>query len=573
MLNAALRFSAVAALCAVAAAFTIGEAHAEKAPPKKRWEELRDKPIDYAPYERRRAENLKAVGTSAIGAFAGGYAKASDLNLGPNTQQVWVITDEALTNGLTEQAKALLPETMGIKPPPMQFVVIDDLGLYAEARAMGAGNPGIDVLLKRPEVNFTARATGGGAVVLGLSVLKAVKTYDELAFVLGHESSHILYDHHTEEETQQTIGEVIAVGTLIAAIATQRSDQNTRENVAWSAIGLMVAYSLLGPAWDRGQERESDQLGYELLLESGRSAEGATNIFDKLAAQEKAWQEYLDVMCGKDSAGERFFKGLLGAALGVQIPEQGYAPHSPVCAERRNLFASLFRSHPKIEDRREELAKHNKKFYPDMPPRPVTSIGNGQVTLLEFLSPNGDATRLSKAYDGLNAFHANDLATARAIALQLKPDKSEVRIPVLELCFRVAKVDGNRPEALRCLEQALIAPQAVQYMFVIAEQEYMGLGRWADAARVLELGVRKGIYARDQILVKLIAYLRAAGDFARMEIVLIECKALERSGMTLACEAVAHPPQTMMPPGVPPPMSPPPSMPAPPPPASAPPTP
>ncbi len=532
-----------------------GAAAADKSPPKKKWEELRDDPVDYSPYEKRRAKNL-TLGTSPVtGAFAGGYATHADFA----NQQALVITDEALTRGLQEQAKALVPERLGIKPPPIEFVVVDDLGFLSAARAMGAGNPGIDVLLKRPEANFMAYATPGGAIVLGLSALKTVKTYDELAFLLGHESSHILYDHHTEEENQRKIGQFLALATVIATLATQRSDQNTQENVAWAAIGLIVAYGVIGPAWDRGQEREADALGYELLLESGRSAEGATNIFDRLDAKDKAMQEYLDVMCGPDTAGERFLKNLLGAVIGIPIPEQGYAPHSAVCAERRNIFAALFKTHPEVSDRRENITKHQQKVYADLPPRPVTSIGDGSVTLLEFLSPSGDAFRLSKAYDGLNAFFTGDLATARMIAGQLKPDSKEVRIPVLELCFRVANADGRQSEAFRCLEQALIAPQASQHLFIVAEQEYVRHQRWADAARVLELAVRKGLATRPQILIKLISYLRAAGDTARVEAALAECKAMNIPGMTLACEATAHPPPGMAPtvPSPPPPIQPP----------------
>lgn len=531
----------IAVACVLALACTTSDAEAAKEPPKKSWQQLRDKPVDYAPYERRRAENLKLGTTPVSEAFARGFATVADLG-GSAQQQTWVITDEALSKALAERAKKLLPDSMGIKAPEIAFVIKDDLGLLAAAQASGRGVPEIEALLKRDEASFTAFATGGGAIVLGLSVLKVVKTYDELDFLIGHEMSHILKDHHTEEEEYAKLGKALAIVTLIGTIATQRSDTNTRENVAWTALGLFVAYGLLGPSWDREQEEESDELGYELLLEAGLSADGAGNIFDKIQKKEEAYQQYLDVMCGPDSAGERFFKGLITSIIGIKIPEQGYAPQSPVCAERRNLFAALLRDHPDVDDRRKFVKKHHAKFYADVPDRAVTSVGDGSVTLMEFLSPDGSANRLSQAYDGLKAFHAGDLATARVIAKKLAPGKGEIHVPVLELSFYVSNADGRRAEALGYLETAMTAPQTAAHIFLIAEQEYVKDKRWRDAARVLEFGVRRGIASRQQILVQLINYLRLAGDFTRMEAVLAECKALDLPGMTLACEATAHPP-------------------------------
>ncbi len=563
MLTRRLRTVTIAAACVAALAAPSGAEAADKKAPKKHWEELRDDPIDYAPFEKRRAENLKSGTAPITQAFANGFATAADLG-----DQKIVITDEALTKGLVERAKKLLPETMGIKAPPMEFVVIDDLGFIAAARATGQGNPAIDVLLKRDEAIFTARATPGGAIVIGLSVLKSVRSYEEMDFIVGHEMSHVLFDHFTEDEKKATIAKIIAVGVLIATLATQRSDSNTQENVAWAALGLIVANGLLQPAWDREQEGEADELGYEFLMEAGLSAEGANNVFDKFQKQEEAQKEFLDVMCGPDSAGDRFFKGLLGSVLGISIPEQGYAPYSPVCKERRDLFASLFREHPEVKERREGIEKHSKKFYADLPPRTVTPLGDGSVSLLQFLSPNGDANRLVLAYDGLKAVHAGDWALARSIAKQV-PSRgpSEVHVPVLELQFHVANAEGKRAEALRYLETAMVAPQAAQYIFLLAEQEYIKDRRWGDAARVLELAVRRGLATRPQILIKLISYLRLAGDMARMQAVLAECMAMNQPGMTLACQATAYPPQPVSPPapapGVPPDGSPAPTTPPP----------
>lgn len=544
MLTSGFRFLAISVLCAAAVTGSAGEADAEKSKPKKHWEELRDDPIDYAPFERRRTENLKLGTAPVTRAFGGGFATAADLG-----DQKIVVTDEKLTMGIAERLKKLVPDTLGIKAPPMEVVVIDDLGYFAAARATGQGNPAIDALLKREEASFTAISTRGGAIILGLSALKVVKNYDELDFLIGHEASHVLFDHFTEDEKRETIQKVIGVGILIASLATQRSDSNTRENVAWAALGLVIANGLLQPAWDRGQENEADELGYELTLEAGLSPDGAGNVLDKFELQEEAQKQYLDMMCGPDSAGERFLKDLFGSILGIRVPEEGYAPGSPVCKERRNIFASLFRDHPEAKERREDIKKHHKKFYADLPNRTSTPIGDGSLTLLQFMSPDGDASRLVLAYDGLKAAHAKNWPVARDIAKRVATrGKSEVLIPVLELQFHVANADGKRAEALQFLELAMVAPQAAQHIFIMSEEAYVQDRKWGDAARVLELAVRRGLATRQQILIKLISYLRQAGDNGRMQAVVAECMALEQPSMTLACQAAAYAPPPETPP-------------------------
>lgn len=453
-----------------------------------------------------------------------------------------MITDPELVKGIALQAQALVPEKLGLKPPPIEFVIVDDLGLFAAVQAAGQDNEAIQAILAKEATNFTALTTPGGAVVLGLSVLKTVKNYDELDFLLAHERSHVLFDHFSEDERKEKLTKLLGIGILIASLATRGSDADTRDTVAWSALGLIVANGLLGPAWDRAQEREADELGYELLMESDKSADGAVNILERFKKRDEALQAYMDVMCGPDSAGERFLKNLFGSIFGIRIPEKGYDPTNPVCEERRNLFASLFRDHPDIDERKEIIEKHDKKFYKDRPPISLRPIGDGNATLIDFFSPNGDTARSVKAYDGITAYHRKDLATARQIAQSIpSKGKDETLLPVLELQFYVANADGKRAEALQYLEWATLAPEPSERHSKMAENEYVKDQRWGDAARIIERRMLRQIGNRDALLPLLITYLRLAGNLGKMEKVLAECKALERPGMTLACEAAAHP--------------------------------
>jgi len=538
MLKSFARAAAVASALSVMLAGVAAEPAlaAEKKPLKKAWEQLRDEPKDYSRFPLRRAENLKTGTPPLTQALAAGYATSTDIGTMP------VITDPQAAKGLALEAAKLLPEKLGIKAPMPEFIIVDDIGFFANLRRDGKGIEAIDALLKKEEAEFTAESTAGGAIVVGLSTLKTVKSFDEFDFLLAHEMGHIAYDHFTEEERKKRNTKILAFGILIAALATRRSDADTREAVAWSSVGLIIANSLIGRAWDRDQEFEADKLGYELLLESGMSAEGASTLFERLKQRELSRQAHLDAMCGPDSAWDSFLKDLITGFLGIRIPPKGYDPNNPVCAERRSIFAAILRDHPEVEDRIEEVDEHAKKFYADVRPRALTKIGDGKVTLLQFLSPDGDANRLVRTYEGINAFHNGDLATARLIAREVSTrGKAEVLVPILELNFYVANADGRRAEALKFLDQAMRAPQASAHIFDLAESEYGKDGRWGDVADLLELRMRR-LGDREIVFPRLITALRLAGQTARMEKALADCIALDKSSIAALCEAAAHPP-------------------------------
>jgi hypothetical protein len=110
------------------------------------------------------------------------------------------------------------------------------------------------------------------------------------------------------------------------------------------------------------------------------------------------------------------------------------------------------------------------------------------------------------------------------------------------LNFYVASADGKRGEAFKFLEQALRAPQAVERMFDLAVREYDKDKRWGDVARVLELRLRRFPGQEGIVYPQIIHYLRLAGQTARVEKVLADCRANGQSSIVLACEAAAAQP-------------------------------
>lgn len=508
---------------------------------KKNWEKLAENPVDYSRFERRRAEN--AAGETPdmrIPALAQGFAKKSEL--GSN----YVIPDPELTGKIRDRLTKLLAQTPGIKPPPIEFIILDDIGVLARAKAATTEGE-LVALLQQAQGSYNAYATSGGAIVIGLSTLAATTSFDEFDFLVGHESSHILYDHFRAQEIRKQIERVAAAGVVIARITGRYDDGDAATTIAWSAIGLALANKYLAPAWDRAQEYEADELGIEFILQSGMSAKGADKIFGVLEDEEKRSAVLLDKVCGPDTAIERTITDLLPIpripGLGRPKPS-GLDPNNPICAERKSLIASWFKSHPDAADRREAVQEHIQTHYKGLPERGITQFRDenevSATNLLQFLAPNGDANRSYLAYQGREAVRAGNWVVAEQIAKRISVrGNDEILVPVLELNYRIAKHHGRNEEALRYIMKATRAPQIVPEVFELAASELEIRGRFAEAAGTLQNLKRFMPALAPMLLPKIIRYFRLAGDVPQMQAALAECRSNARSEVATMCEASA----------------------------------
>ncbi len=535
-----MRILAVAAMvtltvCALVWTGSLQPGKANDSLQKPRWKKLQENPIDYTPFERRRNENAQGNASPLIGVMKQGFAKVDEIGA------TRIVNDPTLNKALNVEVQAMVAERLGIKAPPTEIILVDDIGVQDDAFSVGQGNDAVKAALARAASSFTVASTGGGGIVLGLSALRLVKSHDELDFLLSHELSHILYDHFSEEERKQRITRALGIVILIAAIVTRRESADTREAVAWSSIGLIVGNALLGASWDREQEYESDELGMELLIERGRSADGARNVLEWYKQRDQSRKEFLDLMCGPDSAGESFLKGLLSSIIGIAIPPKGFDPYNPICEQRRNLLAALFKDHPDSEDRLKNLLKYKTKVYPDAQ---ASQSPIGAASLMELLSPGGEMSVLGRAHEGIEAYHKGDFLKARQLS-QAIPElgPNEQRIPVLELRFYVANLDGKREQALQYLDLATKVPEESRRISIMTEMEYVKDRRWGDAIRIVRRRVGRGLASPLEALPLVISYLKQSGKRTEADAVMAECIATQNPAVVAACEgALINPP-------------------------------
>lgn len=141
-------------------------------------------------------------------------------------------------------------------------------------RPKGGGEWDISVF-QDDQVNAFALPGGGIGIYTGL--LKAARTPDQLAAVIGHEIAHVQAEHANARLSTQYATEA-GLG-LIQAIAGG-TDGTSRNAMALLGLGAQVGILL---PFSRAQETEADILGLEYMARAGYDPRQAVELWQNMA--------------------------------------------------------------------------------------------------------------------------------------------------------------------------------------------------------------------------------------------------------------------------------------------------
>jgi Zn-dependent protease with chaperone function len=208
--------------------------------------------------------------------------------------------------------------------------------------------PGRVMLLASP--TFDAITTPDGNVYVSLGFLESLESADEVAALLAHETSHALLKHHNSD----ILGDMQKKGQALYELGVgAKTALSGRSTVAKGDAKTMREVQLAGeatdkvvlPAWGRGQEREADLLGLDLLVESHLSAPAMMSMLEKLQAWEKA-----------NAESEQAFTDRLTQASQRNLNEAAGVAY-------QKLLSTVSVNHPKTEERIADTAQYLEKFY------------------------------------------------------------------------------------------------------------------------------------------------------------------------------------------------------------------
>ncbi|MBL0943747.1 MAG: M48 family metalloprotease [Hydrogenophaga sp.] len=146
-----------------------------------------------------------------------------------------------------------------------------------------------------------AGATADGNIYLSVAYLRSLKNEDQLAALLAHELAHVLLRHHDSNvftRAQKQFSTYLTVGmgarNALEAIGNGSSaakavlTPNQLKVLGQLEVMIKLSDLALSPAWSRGQEREADRMGMDLLVRAGYSYEAGLLPWLEMVAQ---WDE------------------------------------------------------------------------------------------------------------------------------------------------------------------------------------------------------------------------------------------------------------------------------------------
>ncbi len=386
------------------------------------------------------------------------------------------------------------------------------------------GVPGRVVILANP--GFEAFSSPDGNIYVAMGVLESLESTDEVAAVLAHELSHVLLTHHSSDllgdvqRKGQALYELgIGAKTMLAGQRTvSKGDQRTIANVQ---LATDATDKLVLPAWSRGQEREADLLGVDLLMESGASGTAMLGMLEKLQAWEQANKE-------SDAA----FTERLQQASQRNV-------NDAVGVVYQKLIDTVSVNHPKTSERLEDTAQYFEKLYGSRPPRePQTASWKavrGRPEVAQVLANYKRAFQARRLLEQGNAREAYTAARA-SVSGRTVADA----YPNWVLAHSAAAL-GRQTEAIDALRRAVTSSEPVPLVYedlIFAYERVNNLPvalQWTDQATKVFAGAARFKPHK-------IRLLRKAGRTAEAQTLTVDCALNGTSELKRACEAANQTP-------------------------------
>lgn len=187
------------------------------------------------------------------------FSRQQDVQLGQENaaqvrKQMTVINDPVLTAYVTRVGKKLV----------------------ASQEAQDSGFPFTFEVVADPSIN--AFALPGGPMFINTGLLRAVDNEAQLAGVMGHEMSHVILRHGTNQASKANLIQIPAMLAASAAGKGTMSGQLAQLGIGLTAGGVLMKFS-------RSAETQADLMGSHLMAEAGYDPMEMAAFFNKLNAQ------------------------------------------------------------------------------------------------------------------------------------------------------------------------------------------------------------------------------------------------------------------------------------------------
>jgi len=235
---------------------------------------------------------------------------------------------------LGQEAAAQVRKQMTVIHDPTVTAYVNAVGkrLMASQEARASGFPYTFQVVADPSIN--AFALPGGPMFINTGLLKAVDNEAQLAGVMGHEMSHVILRHGTNQASKANLIE------LPAMLAGQMAGSSMLGQLAEVGIGVGANSVLL--KFSRTAESQADLMGSHLMAEAGYDPLQMAKFFEKLNAQ--GGSGGLQFLSDHPNPGNRE-KAIQQEA--ARLPEQTYGYETGKFQQMKKVVATIHEPPPK----------------------------------------------------------------------------------------------------------------------------------------------------------------------------------------------------------------------------------
>jgi predicted Zn-dependent protease len=358
---------------------------------------------------------------------------------------------------------------------------------------------------------FNAFTDARGNLLISTGALRSLESEDELAALLGHELSHLILKHPQDKDAMSALP--IGLETLssmkdAAAQSQGRSDAQAT-SVLWS--------DFIAPSWNRQQEKEADENGFELMRAAGYDPSAFGQLFSKLQAAEQKRSERMQVL--KRALVSRLRN--VAPATKVQSVALTNAATDAASEKLIDGLAAFNRSYESPDERQADLAAYAREH------REKKRASRPDTKGFSDALQTGEGVAMI-ALDGAALSTLDAVARKNAAAAQLaaSPLGGETKLPSAHLYLALGSYEQayGKPEAgVAASEAWLQAARPPAQAFIWSASFKAKAGDYQGALDTLEAG-RKRVGDSAPFLPTLIATSRSSGNMGLAREYAKECR-------------------------------------------------
>lgn len=420
---------------------------------------------------------------------------------------------------LDAQARAKIEENKETVYLARDFVFVDSSAIEGYLRtvckrlldAKGVRMEMPNILMQSSDA-FNAFSDAQGNLVISTGALRSLESEDELAALLGHELSHLILKHPQDKDAVRALP--LGVETMssmkdAAAQSQGRSDAQAT-SVLWS--------DFIAPSWNRKQEQEADENGFELMRAAGYDPSTFGQLFSKLQEAEKKRSERMQVL--KKALVVRLRQA--APAAKVQSVTLSNAVADTASEKMIDGLAAFNRNYDSPDERQAHLAAYAREH------RDNKRATRAEVGFRDALQSGEGGAMLGldgAALSTLDALARKDSAAAKSAVAALGSGEAKQPSAHLNLAVGSYQEAHGAPELGLAAAQAWVAAARAPAQAFLWSASYKVKARDYDGALdALESG-RKRVGDSAPFLPTLVATARASGNMTLAREYMRECRA------------------------------------------------